>query len=65
VSFDTTHWSLVSAIRSEDPVVKQRALDKNCSWLALMKPYVERTLPSLTWVDIGIALRDNRNATVH
>jgi DNA-directed RNA polymerase specialized sigma24 family protein len=31
MTFDTTHWSVVSAIRSEDPVVKQRALDKTCA----------------------------------
>jgi DNA-directed RNA polymerase specialized sigma24 family protein len=31
MTFDTTHWSVVSAIRSDDPDVKRRALDKTCA----------------------------------
>jgi hypothetical protein len=30
-----------------------------------MNSYVERTLPALSFVDIGIALRDYLDATVH
>jgi hypothetical protein len=41
------------------PFTKQRH-----GW-ALMKSYVERTRPALSFVGIGIGLRDYPNATVH
>jgi hypothetical protein len=37
----------------------------NVSLAALMNSYVDRTLPALSFVDIGIALHNYAVATVH
>ena len=46
----------------DTPRVRHITCTLNLSRLALMNPYVERNRPALSFVDIGIALRDYPDA---